>query len=45
MPWSTSDYPAAMEHLAPSVRAKAIAIANARHRAIPWARDRAEGAD
>lgn len=29
MPWTLSYYPAAMNHLAPSVRAKAIEIANA----------------
>lgn len=29
MPWNEDDYPAAMQHLPPLVRAKAIAIANA----------------
>lgn len=29
MPWKAAYYPAAMEHLAPAVRAKAIEIANA----------------
>ena len=29
MPWSESYYPPAMEHLSPTVRAKAVEIANA----------------
>jgi uncharacterized protein YdaT len=29
MPWNEADFPASMRHLAPPVRAKAIAIANA----------------
>jgi uncharacterized protein YdaT len=29
MPWSETDYPAAMRHLSPVVRAKAVEIANA----------------
>jgi uncharacterized protein YdaT len=29
MPWNEAAYPTAMEHLSPSVRAKAIEIANA----------------
>lgn len=69
MPWNRSYYPSSMKHLSPSVRAKAIEIANAllesghpegqairvgiakakewaaRHRAIPWRGDWAEGAD
>ena len=29
MPWNANDYPVAMKHLPPHVRAKAIEIANA----------------